>query len=124
LRISDWGSDVCSSDLRTRHVSGLPVAEGAAGGNPGPATALGVFLGLKAAVRYKLGRLDVKGVRVAIQGVGSVGAALARHLVAEGAVLTVADADEARAAGLAAELGCKSVPVREIMRVAADVFSP
>src|SRR3546814_5581215 len=38
---------------RTRHVSGLPVAEGAAGGNPGPATALGVFLGLKAAVRYK-----------------------------------------------------------------------
>src|SRR3546814_4813501 len=47
---------------RTRHVSGLPVAEGAAGGNPGPATALGVFLGLKAAVRYKLGRLDVKGV--------------------------------------------------------------
>src|SRR3546814_14031165 len=78
---------------RTRHVSGLPVAEGAAGGNPGPATALGVFLGLKAAVRYKLGRLDVKGVRVAIQGVGSVGAALARHLVAEGAVLTVADAD-------------------------------
>src|SRR3546814_7746468 len=40
------------------------------------------------------------------------------------AVLTVADADEARAAGLAAELGCKSVPVREIMRVAADVFSP
>src|SRR3546814_14216745 len=71
---------------RTRHVSGLPVAEGAAGGNPGPATALGVFLGLKAAVRYKLGRLDVKGVRVAIQGVGSVGAALARHLVAEGAV--------------------------------------
>src|SRR3546814_2616315 len=114
MRISDWSSDVCSSDLRTRHVSGLPVAEGAAGGNPGPATALGVFLGLKAAVRYKLGRLDVKGVRVAIQGVGSVGAALARHLVAEGAVLTVADADEARAAGLAAELGCKSVPVREI----------
>lgn len=109
---------------RTRHVSGLPVAEGAAGGNPGPATALGVFLGLKAAVRYKLGRLDVQGVHVAIQGVGSVGAALARHLAAEGAVLTVADADEARAARLAAELGCKSVPAREIMRVSADVFSP
>src|SRR3546814_13882488 len=80
---------------RTRHVSGLPVDEGAAGGNPGPATALGVFLGLKAAVRYKLGRLDVKGVRVAIQGVGSVGAALARHLVSAGAVRPVAGADEA-----------------------------
>src|SRR3546814_6161781 len=85
---------------RTRHVSGRPVAEGAAGGNPGPATALGVFLGLKAAVRYKLGRLDVKGVRVAIQGVGSVGAALARHLVAEGAVLTVADAADRKSTRL------------------------
>lgn len=108
----------------TRHVSGLPVAEGAAGGNPGPSTALGVFLGLKAAVRHKLGRDDVSGLHVAIQGVGSVGGRLARYLAAEGAKLTLADVDAARVAALAGELGAKIVPADDIMRVSADVFSP
>jgi leucine dehydrogenase len=108
----------------TRHVSGLPVAAGAAGGNPGPSTALGVFLGLKAAVRHKLGRLDVNGLHVAIQGVGSVGGGLARHLAAEGARLTLADADMSKARSLADELGGTAVPASEIMRVPADVFSP
>src|SRR3546814_7635668 len=91
----------------TRHVSGLPVAAGAAGGNPGPSTAYGVLLGLKAAVRHRLGRNDVRGLRVAIQGVGSVGGDLARALAAEGAMLTIADVDSARVEALAAELGCK-----------------
>ena len=57
----------------TRHVSGLPVAAGKAGGNPGPSTAKGVYLGIKAAVQQALGKTDMKGVHVAIQGVGSVG---------------------------------------------------
>ena len=108
----------------TRHVSGLPVAEGAAGGNPGPSTALGVFLGLKAAVRHKLGRDDVAGLHVAIQGVGSVGGGLARYLAAEGAKLSLADVDTARVAAFAEELGAKIVPAEDIMRVPADVFSP
>ena len=34
---------------QTRHVSGLPVAAGSAGGDPGPVTARGVYLGVKAA---------------------------------------------------------------------------
>ncbi|KAK0348172.1 hypothetical protein LTR94_038291, partial [Friedmanniomyces endolithicus] len=57
----------------TRYVSGLPVAQGAAGGDPGPYTAHGVYLGVKAAAKRGLGATDMKGVRVAIQGVGSVG---------------------------------------------------
>lgn len=108
----------------TRHVSGLPVAAGAAGGNPGPSTAVGVFLGLKAAVQHRLGRDDLSGLRVAIQGVGSVGGALARYLAAEGATLTVADVDAVRAQALASELGCATVDADAIMRVPADVFSP
>ncbi|MGI4733321.1 MAG: Glu/Leu/Phe/Val dehydrogenase dimerization domain-containing protein, partial [Janthinobacterium lividum] len=71
----------------TRHVSGLPVASGAAGGDPGPYTADGVYLGVKAAAARGLGAGDMRGVRVAIQGVGSVGGGLARRLAADGAVL-------------------------------------
>src|SRR3546814_19435775 len=79
---------------RTRHVSRLPVAEGAAGGNPGPATALGVFLCLKAAARYTLGRLDVTGVPFPMQGLERVRPALARPHVADGAVVALADGDD------------------------------
>ncbi|MBU6165008.1 MAG: amino acid dehydrogenase [Alphaproteobacteria bacterium] len=108
----------------TRHVAGLPVAAGRVGGNPGPFTARGTLAGLRAAVRHKFGRADVRGLHVAVQGVGSVGGALARALAAAGARLTLADADAARAAALAAELGAAHVPVGEIMAVPADVFSP
>lgn len=109
---------------RTRHVTGLPVAGGAAGGNPGPSTAEGVFLGMRAAVAHKLGRAGFSGVRVAIQGLGSVGGALAEKLAVAGAVLTIADIDEARARAFAARLGAKFLPVAEIANVSADVFSP
>ena len=109
---------------RTRHVSGLPSAAGAAGGNPGPSTAQGVFVGMRAAVRHKLGRDGFQGIHVAIQGLGSVGGGLAERLAAAGATLTVADVDDARAARVAAGLGATHVAADAITRVAADVFSP
>ncbi len=109
---------------KTRFVSGLPVSGGAAGGNPGPSTAQGIFVGIRAAVAHKLGKHDFAGVHVAIQGLGSVGGGVAERLAAAGAKLTVADIDEARAARMAASLGATHVPVDEITRVSADVFSP
>ena len=109
---------------RTRYVSGLPVSGGKAGGNPGPSTAEGVFLGIRAAVRHKLGRNSLSGVHVAIQGLGSVGYALAGKLAAAGSMLTVADIDAAKAAQAATAFGGKHVAVADIASVAADVFSP
>ncbi|WP_419814261.1 Leu/Phe/Val dehydrogenase [Glacieibacterium sp.] len=108
----------------TKYVSGLPVAGGQAGGNPGPSTAEGIFVGMRAAVSHKLGRSDFTGVHVAVQGLGSVGGSLARKLAAAGAKLTLADIDSARAAALATELGATYAANDEIMTVAADVFSP
>jgi leucine dehydrogenase len=108
----------------TRFVSGLPVASGAAGGDPGPYTAHGVYLGVKAAAARGLGATDMAGVRVAIQGVGSVGGGLARLLAAEGAVLTLADVNEAKAAALAAELGATTAPTAGILSADVDLVSP
>lgn len=108
----------------TRFVSGLPVEQGAAGGDPGPYTALGVYLGVKAAARRALGTEEMRGVRVAIQGVGSVGGGLARLLAADGAVLTLADVDAARARALAAELGGEAVAPDAILSTEADIVSP
>ncbi|MBD8548769.1 Glu/Leu/Phe/Val family dehydrogenase [Sphingomonas sp. CFBP 8760] len=109
---------------QTRYVSGLPVASGAAGGDPGPYTAHGVYLGVKAAAARGLGATDMKGVRVAVQGLGSVGGGLARLLAKDGAVLTLADVNEMRAESLAAELGATAVPAEAILIQDVDLFSP
>jgi leucine dehydrogenase len=109
---------------RTRYVSGLPVAEGAAGGDPGPYTAHGVYLGVRAAARRGLNATDMSGVRVAIQGVGSVGGGLARLLAEDGAKLTLADVNADRAKALAEELGADCVAAGAILGVEADIFSP
>jgi len=108
----------------TRFVSGLPVESGAAGGDPGPYTAHGVYLGVRAAAKRGLGATDMKGVHVAIQGVGSVGGGLARLLAKDGARLTLADVDDARAEALAAELGAQTAAADAILAIDADVVSP
>jgi leucine dehydrogenase len=117
-------ADMVAISRATRHVSGLPVAEHRAGGNPGPTTARGVYLGVRAAIARALGRDGAAGVHVAIQGAGSVGGGLARLLARDGARLTLADLDAERARALAEELGAAVVPASEIMTVEADVLSP
>lgn len=117
-------ADMVAIAAETRHVSGLPVASGAAGGDPGPLTALGVYLGIRAAIERGLGKASAKGVHVAIQGVGSVGGGVARRLAADGARLTLADVNLARAKALAEELDADLADSAEIMTVEADVLSP
>jgi leucine dehydrogenase len=117
-------ADMLAIASETRHVSGLPVASGMAGGDPGPLTAIGVHLGVLAAIKRGLGKDSAKGVHVAIQGVGSVGGGTARKLAADGAKLTLADVNADRARALAAELGADCVDAADIMTVEADVFSP
>ncbi|VVT02605.1 Leucine dehydrogenase [Sphingomonas sp. EC-HK361] len=109
---------------QTKYVSGLPVTSGAAGGDPGPYTAHGVYLGVKAAAKRGLGTDDMKGVRVAIQGVGSVGGGLARLLARDGADLTLADVNAAKPEALAAELGAKTAAADEILTIDTDLVSP
>jgi leucine dehydrogenase len=113
-------ADMVSLSNNTAHVAGLP----GQGGDPGPYTARGVYLGVKAAAKRALGVESMSGVHVAVQGVGSVGGGLARYLAADGARLTIADVDGARASVLALELGATCVAVNDIMSVEADLFSP
>ena len=118
-------ADMVALTKETKYVSGLPVSNsGEAGGDPGPFTAMGVYLGVKAAVAHKLGRDDMDGVHVAIQGVGSVGGGLARLLAKDGAKLSIADINKEHAAALAQEIGATVVGLDDIMRIEADVFSP
>lgn len=117
-------ADMIEVARSTNFVAGLPNSAGDVGGDPGPHTSLGVFLGLKAAVRHALGKDNLDGLHIALQGAGSVATGVALHACAEGAKLTIADVDQAKAAKLAATTGGTVVPADQILGIEADVLSP
>jgi leucine dehydrogenase len=117
-------NDMASVARTTRYVSGLGADPGQAGGDPAPKTALGVYLGIEAAVKFRLGRTDLKGVRVAIQGLGGVGHHLCRLLAAEGAELFVADVQPAAVQRACEQFGAQPVAVDEVLALDADVLCP
>jgi leucine dehydrogenase len=116
--------DLVAVARETRYVSGLPAEAGRAGGDSGPPTGYGVFLGIKAAVRRVLGKDSLDGVHIALQGAGSVGGRVARLAAAEGARLSIGDVDASRAGSLAQEVGGAAVDAADVMTLEADVFSP
>lgn len=117
-------ADMIEISKQTKFVAGLPVEGGAVGGDPGPHTSLGVFLGIKAAVRRAIGKDSLAGLHVALQGAGSVAGGVARQAAAEGAKLSIADVDRTRAENLAAETGGVVVTPDDILFLEADVVSP
>ena len=101
------------------------VSRDAGGASDGAeATAYGVFVGLGAAVRWRLRRADLDGIRVAVQGLGRVGAALCRRLAAAGARLWVTDLDPDKRARAAAEYRAVPVEPGAIFDLDVDVFAP
>jgi leucine dehydrogenase len=117
-------ADMIEVARSTRFVAGLPNSAGDVGGDPGPHTSLGVFLGIKAAVKWALGKDSLHGLHIALQGAGSVATGVALHACAEGAKLSIADVDEAKAQKLAERSGGKVVSTDEILTLEADVLSP
>jgi leucine dehydrogenase len=117
-------ADMIEIARSTKFVAGLPNSAGDVGGDPGPHTSLGVFLGIKAAVKWALGKDSLHGLHVALQGAGSVATGVALHACAEGARLSVADVDQAKAQDLADRAGGKAVSPDEILSLEADVLSP
>jgi leucine dehydrogenase len=107
----------------TRYVCGLSREEGG-GGDPGPYTAYGCFLGLRESLRAATGSPAPEGRTVALQGAGTVGFALGRRLVDSGARLVVADVDEANVERAVAELGATPAGPDAIYDADCDVFAP
>ncbi|TFH86155.1 Glu/Leu/Phe/Val dehydrogenase [Billgrantia azerbaijanica] len=121
-------SGTSEADMRiihetTDHVSGLGRRPGESG-DPSPYTAHGVFCALRVAVRHGLGRESLEGLRVAVQGVGHVGAHLARALHAAGAQLVLSDLNRDAVGALAEELGATIVTPEAILAADVDVFAP
>lgn len=112
---------------QTRHVIG--VARDGDITDPGPFTSHGVFISLQVALRHAFGSDDLAGRKVLIQGVGDVGAPLARRLAAAGARVLLCDVSETRLTALKAELEGNGAQVAVVAPEAVydtdcDVYAP
>jgi leucine dehydrogenase len=107
----------------TDHVMGTTVDHGGSGSSA-PDTAIGVYHGIRAALRYALGSDDPAGRTVVLQGAGAVGSHLAELLTGAGAKVTIADVDPARAGAVAAAAGADTAPAGAEYDLECDVFSP
>lgn len=116
-------ADMVVIGRETSYVSSLPSTHGGLG-DIAPATASGVLHAMRACADRVWGTPSLAGRRVSVQGVGACGSAAIAMLVAEGAVLTVTDADRCRAERARAEHGVAVVAPDEIWTVPADVAAP
>ncbi|NIP48295.1 MAG: amino acid dehydrogenase [Gammaproteobacteria bacterium] len=120
--------DIRQMGTQTEHVVGIAnkcTRNGEArSGDPSPVTARGVFVGLEAAVRHRLGRGDLDGTKVAVQGVGNVGQRLVEYLRDAGARCWVTDIHAERVAQVADETGATPVGAEDVFGLDVDVFAP
>ena len=122
----DVGTTQADMDLIrtiTPYVTGVSESLGGSG-DPSPATALGVLWAMRAVATRLWGDPSLDGRHVCISGVGKVGGALADHLHAEGARLTVADVRPEATAAVAARTGAAVADVAVAHAVPCDIFSP
>ena len=106
---------------KTNHICGLPMNSG----DPSPFTARGVWQGIRATAKVALGRDDLEGLTIAVQGLGKVGYDLCRHLHESGAKLIIANRSNKEMAQKAIEeFGAVIVPTEQIFEQECDIFSP
>lgn len=108
----------------TEFVSGLPQSGNDAGGDPSPWTALGCFQGIEAAAEARLGVDSVKGLRVAVQGVGHVGFHLCKLLHDAGAELFISDVNKEHLNITLDAVPATVVPPTELLFADVDVLAP
>ena len=109
--------------METPHVMGVPESIGGSG-DPSPITALGVFMGIKAAVKELYGNDTLAGRTVVVQGIGHVGENLVRLLRDENAMVYVTDINEERIGQVAKKYGAQAVSNNTIFDIEADIYSP
>ncbi len=109
--------------METPWVTGIPKDFGGSG-DPSPYTAHGVLMGIKASAAEKFGTDSLKGLHIAVQGLGNVGSNLVKYLSEEGAVITVADIDIERTKKMANTFGAKAVSSDDILFTECDILAP
>lgn len=126
ITAADMGMETRDMDIMrevTPYVTGISESKGGAG-NPSPVTALGVFMGLKAAIKYRLGVNSLSGIKVLVQGVGHVGEVLVDYITKEGGIAYINDINKERLEFLQKKYDAKIIEAKDIYSLDVDVYAP
>ncbi|WP_054938956.1 Glu/Leu/Phe/Val family dehydrogenase [Paenibacillus ihuae] len=126
ITAEDVGTTEADMDIihqETDFVTGISATYGSSG-NPSPATAFGVYQGMKAAAKAAFGSDSLAGKTVAVQGVGNVSFTLCKYLHEEGAELIVTDINKEAVARAVDAYGAKAVDPADILGVKCDIYAP
>lgn len=126
ITAEDVGTSVEDMEIvsgETDFVAGLSQEHGSSG-DPSPATAYGVYQGMKAAAKTAFGTMSLEGRTIAVQGLGHVGYYLCKHLHEEGAKLVVTDLNASAVRRIQEEFGAVAVSPEDIYTAACDIYAP
>jgi len=126
LTAEDMGMETRDMDtIRevTPSVTGISESKGGSG-NPSPFTALGVYMGMKAAVKHQYGSASLSGRKVLVQGIGHVGEILVDYLSKEGAIITINDIDEQALEQVSKKYHTDVYKGTDIYGLDVDVYAP
>jgi leucine dehydrogenase len=126
ITAKDVGID--SNDLKTiksktSHILGI-AGEASSSGDPSPVTAWGVYNGMIACAEKAFGSKSLKGLSVALQGLGAVNYGLLKYLAQEGAKVTACDISAPAVEKAVKEFGVMAASPEAIYDVPCDIFSP
>lgn len=107
----------------TPFVTGISESKGGAG-NPSPITAYGVFMGMKAAAKFKFGSDVLEDKVVYVEGIGHVGEALVENLVNEGAKVIIADINQERLAQVKSKYDVEIYRGDDLYSEPMDIYAP
>ncbi|AXT20635.1 Glu/Leu/Phe/Val dehydrogenase [Flavobacteriaceae bacterium AU392] len=126
ITAEDVGMETSDMDLVrevTPYVTGISEDKGGAG-NPSPITAYGVFMGMKAAAKYKFGSDLLENRKVYVQGIGHVGESLVEHLTNEGAKVVISDINEDRLQAVSSKYGADIYRGNDLYSETMDIYAP
>lgn len=126
ITAEDVGTTTADMDLIrdvTPYVTGISEERGGSG-NPSPVTAYGVYMGMKAAAKYKFGTDNLNGKKILVQGIGHVGETLVDYLTKEGALVQITDINEARVQEIGQKYGAKIFTGDDLYSADVDIYAP
>ncbi|MDX1278545.1 Glu/Leu/Phe/Val dehydrogenase [Oceanihabitans sediminis] len=126
ITAEDVGMETADMDLVrevTPYVTGISESKGGSG-NPSPITAYGVFMGMKAAAKYKFGSDVLEDKKVIVQGIGHVGESLVEHLTNEGAKVIISDINQARLEEVSKKYNATIYTGSDIYSEDVDIYAP
>ncbi|WP_148866210.1 Glu/Leu/Phe/Val dehydrogenase dimerization domain-containing protein [Thermosediminibacter litoriperuensis] len=118
------GMDFVYASRESDYMVGLPEEYGGSGNSAVP-TAYGVYNGMKAAAKIVFGSDSLKGLKIAVQGVGKVGQVLVGYLKEEEARVVIADITEENINKVKEKYpDVEVVECEKIYDVECDIFAP